>query len=154
MILLLAVYGPHTGHPARIRDAFWQQRLRELRSIRSKPYRDCPFVLLGDTNLHFPSLGPTNARMASTLDKQLFSVFCSPDGFNASVGNQPAVPTHASGSVIDLEAAEEVLALDLEVSWLQEEALRSDHAFLVCSCHNSEATTSWGCSVGSRFVLG
>ena len=73
--------------------------------------------------------------MASTLDRQLLSVFCSPDGFNVSIRNQPAVPTHASGSVIDLVAAEEVLALDLKVSWLQEEALRSDHAFLVSTCH-------------------
>ena len=63
MILLLAVYGPHTGHPAASREAFWQQRLRELRSIRClESYRDCPLVLLGDTNLHFPFLGPTNAH--------------------------------------------------------------------------------------------
>ena len=76
MILLLVVYGPHAGHPACIRDAFWQRRLR----------------LLGDTKLHFPCLGPTIAHMASTLDRQLFSALFSPDGFNASVRDQAENP--------------------------------------------------------------
>ena len=50
-----------------------------------------------------------------------------------SIRNQGSVATHASGSIIDLVAAEPSLPLDIDTSWLQEEELRSDHAFLLCS---------------------
>ena len=133
-VLMLAVYGPHTGHPVQAREAFWQQRLRECRSIRClESYRDWPLVILGDTNLHFSFLGPVNARLATPLDREILALFESPECFGVSIRNQGSVATHASGSIIDLVAAEPSLPLDIDTSWLQEEELRSDHAFLLCS---------------------
>ena len=35
-LLLLAVYGPHTGHETFARKEFWNRRHRELVSIRSQ----------------------------------------------------------------------------------------------------------------------
>ncbi|CAE7241302.1 unnamed protein product [Symbiodinium natans] len=156
MVLLLAVYGPHTGHPNQFRQEFWYKRLREYHSIRClERYKDCPLTILGDTNLHFPFLGPTNQRMARPLDRQILSLFESPAAFHTTIRNLPSVATHASGSVIDLVAAQESLSMDLEVTWLQEDELRSDHAFVVCRCRSASIPLLQSQHVGvARWGLG
>ena len=132
-LLLLAVYGPHTGHETFARKEFWNRRHRELVSIRSQvAFRHCKFMLMGDTNLHFPDLGHTNARLARPFDHEMLLFWQSAAGFNVTIRNEPFVATHASGSVIDLVAAEPSLGLDMGVTWLQDETLRSDHAFVSC----------------------
>ena len=110
--------GPHIGYETSARKKFWNRRHQELKSIRDQiAFYFSKFLLLGDTNLHFPELGLTNARLARPLDHDMLLLWQSASGFNEIVRNEPLVATHVSDSVIDLVEAEPSLRLDVGIAW-------------------------------------
>ena len=61
--------------------------------------------MAGDFNFHFASLGSSNARYEQRLDRRVFDMLQSRDGFHVEVRNQHGVATHRSGTIIDIAAA-------------------------------------------------
>eukprot|EP00435_Cladocopium_sp_Y103_P049647 s611_g15.t1 len=130
--LLLGIYAPHGGHPIDFRRQFWAKRVDEARQLRHQSqYRDWSLLCVGDFNLHCASLCEVNHRLERPFDREMFSMFGNPGPFHLLIRNDPGIPTHRSGSIIDYVAASPALSISVQVSWLQSRELTSDHAFLL-----------------------
>ena len=104
-MLLLAVYAPHARYGVVIRRSFWDERLREWDKLRSiGRYRGWRAMVAGDLNLHFSCLASANRTYEAPLDRYVQAYVEARDGFDCQLLNRANVPTHVSGTVVDVVA--------------------------------------------------
>ena len=88
-------------------------------------------VVLGDFNAHFSFLTSANARVETKFDRDLLAWLSDPLTFNCRIHNPQGVPTHISGTAIDVVAGPKLWQVAVRV--IEAGVLfRSDHAVLFC----------------------
>ena len=124
MLIVAAFYGPPGGDLL-----FWQQLAQEFQQLRAR-YPDARFILLGDANIHLSYLVtheetcvclhcracPTDQKIEQLLNAIGLRAF------------NPPIPTHVSGTIIDLVFGDKRDSLEVNVS--DENFACSDHAFV------------------------
>ena len=136
--LVLGVYAPHAHYDRAVRQAFWDKRLSELRSLRARVrFADHELVVLGDFNLHLGELADANVRYEQALDRDVFTMLQARDGFDCTIRNPCGVATHVSGTAVDVVMATRAIDLRVEVEVVGGGGVPSDHARLLVRLRGS-----------------
>ena len=91
---------PHVGMDISTRRDFWVALTASLQAV-SVDFPDADIVLAGDTNLYLAEVMPGGRERSAESDLcDMVRNLC--DRLNLRIANTPALPTHRSGSVVDL----------------------------------------------------
>ena len=136
VLVVGAFYGPPGGDLA-----FWQQLVKEFLQLSAR-FPGARFILLGDGNIHLNYLVDHNPECVclhcrqGVIDREVERLL---DAAHLRAFNPP-VPTHTSGTIVDLVFGVRSDLLVVEVN--AEDSFQSDHAFVKSRIRHDVAITS------------
>ena len=87
-------------------------------------------MVAGDLNLHFSCLASANRTYEAPLDRYVQAYLEARDGFDCQLLNRANVPTHVSGTVVDVVAIPRGSIADIEYITGTSAGVLSDHVRL------------------------
>ena len=108
-VLVCSFYAPHVGMSISCRMAFWSDLRVSIQEVLQL-YARCELLLAGDCNVYLGELmGSERERSGEPRLRELIRGICA--DFQLEIANPVGVPTHRSGSSIDLVLASRGLAI-------------------------------------------
>ena len=106
-ILVCSFYAPHVGMPVAVRVNFWHELRASIQEVLRLHPR-CQLLLAGDSNVYMGEvMGSARERSCERQLRELIRGICA--DFQLVIANPFGVPTHRSGSSIDLVLASQTL---------------------------------------------